>query len=120
MHELSLCQNLLEQLTDLAQRHAAVAVARVEIQVGALSGVEAGLLQSAFGLAKAGTVADAAELITEVTTPRIVCLACGRESETAVNRLCCPACASLDTRLLRGHELILARVELVQADAATT
>lgn len=119
MHELSLCQNLIDQLTDLANTHNAVAVARVEVQVGVLSGVEAQLLQSAFTLARAGTVADAAELTTEVTTPRVSCRSCGAESDTPPNNLCCRACDSFDTKLIRGHELILARVELVKSGPVT-
>ncbi|MFZ1829072.1 MAG: hydrogenase maturation nickel metallochaperone HypA [Candidatus Competibacteraceae bacterium] len=114
MHELSLCQNLIDQLTDLVNTHDAIAVARIEVQVGVLSGVEAQLLRSAFTLAQVGTVADAAELITQITTPRVFCRACGVESDTPSNNLGCPVCASLDTKLIRGHELILARVELVR------
>ena len=113
MHELSLCQNIIDQLTELANAHDAVAVARIEIRVGMLSGVEAQLLRNAFTLIQAGTIAETAELITEVTAPRVACRVCGAESETSPNNLMCPVCASLDTKLIDGHELILARVELV-------
>jgi len=113
VHELSLCQNIIDQLTDLANVHNAVAVARIEIRVGVLSGVEAQLLRNAFTLIQVGTIAETAELITEEAAPRVSCRACGAESETSPNNLSCPVCASLDTKLIDGHELILARVELV-------
>ncbi|MCB1918385.1 MAG: hydrogenase maturation nickel metallochaperone HypA [Candidatus Competibacteraceae bacterium] len=114
MHELSLCQNIIDQLTDLAKLHDAVAVARIEVRVGALSGVEAQLLRNAFTLIQAGTIAETAELITEETAPRVTCRTCGAESETLPNNLSCPVCGNLDTKLIDGYELILARVELVR------
>lgn len=114
MHELSLCQNLIDQLTELTRQNQASAVARIEVQVGVLSGVEASLLESAFTLAKLDTVAETAELVTQITAPWVLCRTCGTESEVPPNRLCCPACASQATELIRGHELILARVELIR------
>jgi hydrogenase nickel incorporation protein HypA/HybF len=107
---------LIDQVTELARQNDAVAVARIEVEVGVLSGVEALLLESAFTLSKPGTVAETAELATTVTPPRIACRACGAEAETPANDLSCPACDSLETDLVRGHELILARVELIRAD----
>lgn len=114
MHELSLCQNLIDQLTELTRQNQAIAVARVEVQVGVLSGVEASLLESAFTLAKLDTVAETAELVTHSTAPCVLCRTCGAESEVPPNNLCCPACESQATELTRGHELILARVELIR------
>lgn len=118
MHELSLCQDLIDQLEELVATHQARAVAWARVQVGMLAGVEAQLLESAFTIARAGTVADAAELFIEVVPPVVVCDACGRESEVSPGNLRCPGCGSGETRLVRGDELILARVELVVEDPA--
>lgn len=118
MHELSLCQNLIDQLEALVRRHAAVSVARLEVEVGALSGVEAQLLADAFSLARLGTVADRSELVTRVVAPRVHCRQCLAENDAPPNRLSCPACRSLDTDLVRGQALILARVELVREEPA--
>ena len=117
MHELSLCQNIIDQLQDLARQHNARSVSRLEVQVGVLSGVEARLLEQAFVFAQAGTLAEEAELVTEVVQPRVACLACGAETAASANDLRCADCGSEVTRLVRGGELILARVELVPADA---
>ena len=113
LHELSLCQNLIDQLTHLAKLHQAESVARIEVQVGRLSGVEAQLLETAFTLAKLDTVAEMAELVTTVTLPRVACRDCGQESVTPSNDLRCPVCRSVATDLIEGQDLILARVELV-------
>jgi len=116
MHELSLCQNLIDQVTALARQHRARAVACVRVQIGMLAGVEPLLLESAFSIARAGTVAEQAEMFTEVVPPTVLCQACGVESEVPPAQLRCPACGSGDTRLTRGEELILAQVELMVAE----
>ncbi len=112
MHELSLCQDVMDQVTELARKHGARSVSRVKIQIGQLAGVEPLLLESAFTIARAGTVAEQAEMITDVVAPLVVCNACGSESEVTPSSLVCLACGNNDTRLIRGDELILARVEL--------
>ena len=116
MHELSLCQNLIDQVTELANKYQAHSIACVRVQIGQLAGVEPLLLESAFTIACIGTVAELAEMITEVVTPCVICNACGSESEVTPSSLLCLVCGGNDTRLIRGDELILARVELVVDD----
>lgn len=118
MHELSLCQNILDQLADLARRHDAAAVSRVEVEVGELSGVEPQLLAHAFLFAREGTLAADAILTTISIPPRVACFACGGESEASANDLRCAACGSEETSLIGGKDLILARVEMVPAGMA--
>ena len=116
MHELSLCQDLIGQVTELARKHSARSVASVTVQIGQLAGVEPQLLETAFTIARAGTVAEQAEMITEMVAPRVLCNACGCESEVTPSSLLCSMCGENDTRLIRGNELILARVEMVVDD----
>lgn len=116
MHELSLCEDLLRQVTALAQQHQAKAVALIRVQIGQLAGVEPLLLESAYSIARLGTVAEQAELLTELVPPVVFCHACGQESEASPSDLRCPACQSLETRVVKGEELILARVELMVED----
>jgi hydrogenase nickel incorporation protein HypA/HybF len=111
--------NLIDQLGGLVRQHGAISVARLEVEVGSLCGVEACLLEDAFGLVRMGTVAEQAELCTRVIAPRVRCRQCHAEGDTAPNKLFCPVCRSLDTDLVRGQALILARVELVCDEMAT-
>ena len=114
MHELSLCQNLIDQLNGLVLQHQAIAVSQVEVQAGILSGVEPELLEAAFAMAREGTVAESAELVMRTLPPRILCAACGSQAEVPPNDLRCPKCQASATELIDGHELILARVELIR------
>lgn len=118
MHELSLCQDVIDQVTALAAKHRARSVASVTVRIGVLSGVEPLLLESAFTIARTGTVADQARFVTSLIPTRVHCRACGLDSETGPNRLRCPACGSGDTELMSGDELTLASVELMVDDAS--
>jgi hydrogenase nickel incorporation protein HypA/HybF len=105
--------NLIDQLSGLVRLHGAISVARLEVEVGALCGVEAQLLEDAFSLARMGTVAEQAVLFTRVAAPRVRCRHCQAEADTPPNQLSCPVCRSVNTDMVQGQALILARVELV-------
>jgi hydrogenase nickel incorporation protein HypA/HybF len=112
VHELSVCQALLAQVVEIATDRGASAVSRITVEVGPLSGVEPGLLASAFEIVRAGSCAAGAILLIETTAITISCLICGAESQTAPNRLLCAACGGYRTRVVGGDELRLRGVEL--------
>lgn len=112
MHELSVCQSMLVQVERIAQQHQANRVTSVTLHIGPLSGIEPGLLQQAFTLARAGSVAEQATLVIESLPIRIKCATCGRESEATPNRLLCDHCGDYHTQLISGDEMLLASVEL--------
>ncbi len=112
MHELSVCQSLLRQVESVARDNRATEVTEVHVSVGPLSGVEPPLLERAFTIARAGTVAAGAELI--LTTPgiRVHCHQCRQETAVTLPSLCCGACGHWQTRVLAGDELMLTSVAL--------
>ena len=114
MHELSICQGLIDQVERIAVEHEAYAVDKIVVRIGPLSGVVPELLEQAFTIARAGTIAEAAELVIENLPVRIRCTRCGSEGETPPNRLLCAECGDFRTRLLSGDELLLASVELTR------
>ena len=57
MHELAVCQALIEQVERVARDNAARRILSITVSVGPLSGIEAKLLEHAYPLAAAGTVA---------------------------------------------------------------
>jgi hydrogenase nickel incorporation protein HypA/HybF len=118
VHELSVCQALLAQVTEIAIDRGAGSVARIHVEVGPLCGVEPALLASAFEVVRAGSCAAAATLLIETTVITISCLSCGAESRTRPNRLLCTACGGFRTRVIAGDELRLRRVELCMPEVA--
>ena len=116
MHELAVCQALMDQVAGVAAREAARRVTAVTLQIGDLSGVEPQLLQDAWPIASAGSLAAGARLHIETVPLRVRCLACGGETDALPNRLVCGECGSFRTTLVSGEELLLKSVELERAD----
>jgi hydrogenase nickel incorporation protein HypA/HybF len=117
MHELAICQALIGEVAQVARSQHAASVSDIFVSVGPLSGVEGVLMQNAFPIAAAGTVANKARLHLQATPVRVCCEECGEESEVPVNRLVCEYCGDWRTRLVSGDELILQRVVLENTGA---
>ena len=118
MHELSVCQALVQQLEDVSAANGRGRVELVRLRIGPLSGVEAQLLRHAFPIASAGTIADRAELAIETAPIIVECKDCGARSAAAPNRMLCGPCHSFRVRMISGDEMLLESVELAAADAA--
>lgn len=112
MHELAICQSLMNQVETIAAERDAQRVTSIIIGMGPLSGVEAQLLKNAYPIASAGTVAENAELIIEYLPIRVKCSQCGSESDASPNKLICKICGDWRTTLVSGDELMLMSVEL--------
>ena len=120
MHELAICQSLMDQVETIAVERNAISVTSIVIGMGPLSGVEAQLLKNAYPVASAGTVAEHAELVIEYLPVRVKCSQCGSESDALPNKLICKQCGDWRTTLLSGDEMMLMSVELErQKDAAS-
>ncbi len=117
MHELAICQALLDQVHAISTEHADADVSRITLCVGPLSGVVPELLERAYYLARAGGPAAGAELVIEGSDVRVRCRSCGAESEATPTRLICGVCGDFHTDLLDGDQLVLKRVELIQPGA---
>lgn len=117
MHELSVCQGMLSQVLAVAEEHGAHAVTRVTLRVGPLSGVEPRLLEQAFPVASAGTLASGAELVIEEEPITVQCRRCGAVTAANIQRLVCGACGDWRTQLTGGDELLLASVALERDEA---
>ena len=114
MHELAICQSLIDQVEVIALERNAQSVIAIIIGVGTLSGVESQLLKNAYPIASAGTIAEDAELFIEHLPIKVKCTQCGSESDALPNKLICKQCGDWRTTLISGDEMMLMSVELEQ------
>lgn len=112
MHELALCQSLIDEVESVARRHDALGVHRIRLEIGPLAGVEPPLLEQAFSIARAGTLARNATLEITPQPLRVHCKTCGGESEAKANRLICGRCGDWHTEIVSGDQMLLTQVEL--------
>lgn len=118
MHELSICQALIDQVGRVLRANGGRRVVAVHVSVGALSGIEPQLLEHAYPLAAAGTVAEGAELFVETVPVKVRCRTCHAETEAAPNRIVCGACRDWQVDVVAGEEMLLQRVEMETSAAA--
>jgi hydrogenase nickel incorporation protein HypA/HybF len=118
VHELSICQALIEQVEAVAREAEAVQVVQVRVSIGPLSGVEPQLLEQAFLLARAGSIAATASLLIDQLPIRVSCRQCGQETAAEAANLACGNCGDWHTQLVSGDELVLSQVELVREPTA--
>lgn len=114
MHEYSIVQSLLDQVEGQARRNNAVAVHKLTVQIGDSSGLDAGLLLTAFNTFREKTICAKAELAIERVPVQWECPKCG-EPPIRDGPLRCPRC-EVPVKLVAGSEIILSRLELEVAD----
>jgi len=114
MHELAVCQALMDQVDSVARDESAARIISIHLGIGPLSGVEPGLLSQAFPIASAGSLAADAELVITALPVVVHCQECGCESEVQPTRLLCSHCGAWRTTLVSGDEMLLERVEVIR------
>lgn len=83
VHELSVCRALLAEAERIAVERSARGVQAIHVQIGVLSGVESALMETAWPLACAGSLAEDAQRVIERMPLRVRCLNCGAGGHAA-------------------------------------
>ena len=112
MHEYSIVQALMEQVETLAEENSAIAVQKVIVKIGVMSGVEPHLLEIAFNTFKEKTICENSEFIMNIQPLTILCEKCEAQSELEKPHYCCPHCLSLDVKVIDGEDMFLMSLEM--------
>lgn len=112
MHEYSIVQALLNQCEDIARENDAEKVTKIVVKIGKMSGVEPHLLEIAFNTFKEKTVCDGGEFVMNIQPLVIECKGCGVQTTLEEIYYKCPACESLDVKVIDGEEMYLMTLEM--------
>jgi hydrogenase nickel incorporation protein HypA/HybF len=116
MHELSIALSLVDVACEEMSRLGAVRVNAVHLRLGPLSGVARDALLFSFDAAAAGTTLEGARLEIQDVPVTIWCSVCAAErSLVAVACRRCPVCHTAAREVVRGEELELIGLEVVDA-----
>ena len=85
---------------------------RVEVALGALSGVEREPLEFCFPLAAEGTLLEGAELAIEEVPVEVLCSHCGASTRPRPPVLACGACGEGGTRVTDGRQMQVTSMEI--------
>ena len=112
MHEMSLCEGILQILeTESAQKNFKK-VKSVALEIGSLSGVEIEALKFSFDVVMKGSLAEGSELIIIDKPATAWCMQCA-EAVTIKQRYDdCPKCGSAQLQVTGGEELSIKELEV--------
>jgi hydrogenase nickel incorporation protein HypA/HybF len=111
MHELSITQNIVAIVGEAAKGRR---VTRVTLEIGKLSGVMPDAVAFCFDVVAQGTAAEGASLEVHEIEGLARCETCGLEFEVETLFDPCP-CGSVRSKRIRGEELIVKSMEMVEA-----
>ena len=113
MHEMSLCESLLDILKAEAEAGNFTRIKRITLEIGPLSTVEPEALRFGFDVVMRGSLADEAKL--DIVTPPAEgrCLSCF-ELVTVTDRFApCPKCGGTELQISGGDALRIKEMEVV-------
>ena len=110
MHEYSIIQSLVDSVESQLAAHPDAIVRKVRVRIGELSGVDTGLLATAYDIFRAETICENADLVIDSVEAVWGCPKCERTVRKG-ELLQCPACDT-PAKLVSGDDIILERIEL--------
>lgn len=113
MHELSIVLSIVEIAEQETRKAGARQVERIELEIGALSGVELEALNFAWDLGVKGSVLEQAERCISQVPGRARCLECGQEFAISQLYEACPGCGSYFLQVLQGQEMRVKALEVL-------
>ena len=112
MHEMSLCESVLQMIEDHARQHDFSRVKTVWLEIGGLSGVELDAMRFAFEAVTRDTLADRARLEIIEVPGEAWCMLCAKRVPVKQRFDACPDCGSYQLQVTGGEEMKLKELEV--------
>jgi hydrogenase nickel incorporation protein HypA/HybF len=113
MHELTICEALLERIEQERATRRFSHVRRVRVEIGHFSCVDPDALRYAFEIMNRETFLEHTILQIDRPRGRATCLACGAEVEVESRQDDCPVCKSSHLKPSGGDEMRFIEMEIV-------
>ncbi|MDO9142323.1 MAG: hydrogenase maturation nickel metallochaperone HypA, partial [Methylobacter sp.] len=112
MHELSLCESILQVLEQQAETQHFHKVKTVWLEIGALAGVETEALRFSFDVVVQGSIADQAKLEIIGIPGQAWCMPCSRNVLVQQLYDLCPHCGSRQLQVNSGDQMRIKELEV--------
>ena len=113
MHELSLCQSLLDIIYDHVAGKNFKSVKKVTLNVGQLAAVNEAALRLGFEMVTKGTLAEEAKLDIITIEGQAICNACHRNVKIEHYYDACQYCGEFSLTVIQGEELSIQSMEVM-------
>ncbi len=113
MHEMSLCEGIMQVLEEQARQQGFSLVKTVWLEVGELAGVELESMRLCFEVITRGTLADMARLEIIELPGEALCEQCAKPVRLKRRFDGCPDCGGYKLQLSGGDEMRIKELEVV-------
>jgi hydrogenase nickel incorporation protein HypA/HybF len=112
MHEMSLCEGVLQVLEEQARVQHYRKVKTVWLEIGALAGVEVSAMQFSYEVVSRGSIADGSELKIISLPATAWCMECAKTVDIEQRYDPCPHCGGHQLQPTGGDELRIKELEV--------
>lgn len=112
MHEMAICESILQIVEEQATEHKYDRVKMICLEVGQFSGVELEALRFSFDVVTRGSCAENAKLEIVETRAEVWCLPCAKNVLVEKRFDTCPNCGSGQLQITGGDELRIKELEV--------
>ncbi len=112
MHEMSLCEGVLQVLQENASSQGFSSVKTVWLEIGALSGVELDAMRFCFDAVMRDSLADKARLKIIEVPGKAWCMKCAKAVQVEQRFDQCPDCESYQLQVVSGDEMRIKELEV--------
>lgn len=112
MHELSVTESILEIALRHANQAGASRVTSLHIVVGQLASIVDDSVQFYWDIISQNTAAEKAQLHFRRIPVELHCLNCNLNYQPGKGDLACPACGSIQVKVINGEEFYLEAIEV--------
>ncbi|MDJ0833529.1 MAG: hydrogenase maturation nickel metallochaperone HypA [Gammaproteobacteria bacterium] len=112
MHEMSLCEGILQVMQTEAQKQGFSQVKNVWLEIGDLAGVEVDAMLFSFDAVTRNSLADGAKLNIINIPGTAWCMQCGKNVPVTERFDACPECGSYQLQVTGGDEMRIKELEV--------
>lgn len=112
MHEMALCEGVLDIIAEEAKRQSFARVRAVRLEIGALSHVEPEAMRFCFDAVSRGTIAEAARFEVIDVPGEAWCMHCSKTVAIMRRLDACPACGGYQLQVTAGDDLRVKDLEV--------
>ena len=112
MHELSLCESILEIIETEAQQKDFKSVKAVWLEIGEFAAVEEQAMHFCFDMVIKNSIADSALLHIDTLTGQGTCESCKKTVPLTTRFDPCPECGHVEVQITQGEEMRIKELEV--------
>jgi len=112
MHEMSLCESVLQVIEQNAKAQGYTQVKTVWLEIGNLSGVEIEAMRFSFDVVIRDSLADGAKLEIIEVPGEAWCMQCAKTVQVKQRFDACPDCGSYQLQITGGDEMRIKELEV--------